>query len=413
MNLRVTGLGEAVRHAQKGRGKVIALSGKDRAAIALGGARPTLAAWYDKRKGTYVAGSWAKQGPAPAWFTTWAARLNPDANRGSMWRRFRKDVDYELAAGPDDRESEESLPGIGRTFPHKLAEGVPPEAWRGLYRVTPTAIDDLIELAEVTIRSEKLGRRGELDYLAVSISTMDYVGHEFGSHAQETLDVFLRIDAAVGRLVTTAQKLVGKRNLLVAVTSDHGAVLTPEEADGYSVTARRIGPKELVRLAEPVLPRGVVVADVNSPFIFLGKMPDAVDATATRRAVAKALTAHPDIIQAVAREDINSLPDPYGLYFRRSMAPGRRADVVILHRPHHYVSHVEENGLGRGSGHGSPYTYDTAVPLWIFGPGVARRVDRQRYEMVQLAPTLAALLAIDPPAAAHAPLLPGVVPGSP
>lgn len=407
-NLMAPGIADAIKMATHGRGKTFSFSIKDRAAIALGGTLPDLVAWYDVDAGHMVAGKWDGTRPPPAWFNEIVLRRAASKTFGKRWVKLRKDVDYAKESGPDELVTERLIPGLGRTFPRVLGDGLdgPTDAkWRKAWRGTPATIDTLMDLALTAVAKEKLGRRGTIDYLALSISTLDIAGHWWGSHANETLDILLRIDAAIGRLVRKLEARIGAGNVIVAITADHGSMPTPEEATAIGVRSRRIPPGPIIQAANRVLEKeapkeGLTVLDLNPPRIYLSPTRPGVDRTRVARAVADAVAKLPGVVDAVALADLGRWPEPLRTRYRRSTFAGRNPDVLLLHRAHEMIDAVEPAGHGIGTGHGSPYGYDTTVPVIVYGPGVRGGVWERPVPMTRVAPTIAALLEIEPPAAA-------------
>lgn len=415
--LAAPGIADALKLATRGRAKVVAVGVKDRGAILLGGQHPTFAAWYDAKLGSFVAGTWSDKSAPPAWFSRLILeRLTADAF-GGAWDRFRPDLDYRALAGEDDRPTESDLPGLGRTFPRRMGVGLegPDEAWRSVYSATPHALDTTMLLAQRAVTEERLGRNGTTDLLAVAVSSLDYAGHWWGSHSQEALDFLLRIDAALLALIEHVDRELGEGEALFVVTGDHGVLMTPEEAALMGVRARRVDSKRLAAAADRVLAEAkgapaIRVAEINAPRLFFSPGPVDDRRRALRRAVASALAREPGIRQAFAIDDVHRFTEPFRALFERSTFPGRDPDILFLHGPDDYVDEVDAAGLGMGTGHGSPYAYDMTVPIFIAGPRVRRAHDPRPYEMTRLAPTLAALMGIVPPASALAAPLPAAAP---
>lgn len=407
-NLMAPGIADAIKLATQGRGKTFSFSVKDRAAIALGGTLPDLAAWYDVEAGRMVAGKWAGTKPPPAWFNEVALRHAASSAFGQRWTKLRMDLDYEKESGPDELVTERLIPGLGRTFPRELGrglEGPTAKAWRKAWRGTPASIDALLDLATTAVDEERLGRRGTIDYLAVGFSTLDFSGHWWGSHANETLDILLRIDAAIETLVERLEARVGAGSVVVVVTADHGSMPTPEETTVIGVRSRRIPPKPIVKAANEALKaelpkEGLTVLDLNPPRVYLSPTRPGVDRTRVARRVAEVVAKLPGIVDAVTPVDLGRWPEPIRTYYRRSLFAGRNPDVLLLHRPHEMIDGVQPEGHGIGTGHGSPYGYDTTVPVIVYGPGVSGGVWERPVTMTRVAPTIAALLEIEPPAAA-------------
>lgn len=416
--LEVPNLADTLKVATRGEAKVVSISLKDRAAILIAGRGPTLAAWYEEKQGRFVAGRWPGHGPIPGWFSGAALELGPKVAFGRPWARLRDQAFYSKYAGPDDLPTEEDVPGLGRTFPRTMGQGLEATdpVWWDRYRGSPAAIEDLFTLAEQALEQEHLGRRGVPDLLAIGVSPIDYAGHAYGTHSQEMLDLLLRVDRQVARLLDRLDRVLAGRVLYV-LTADHGAMPTPEEAAKLGVRALRIPPRPLIEAADralgdqkvPALERSRVL-ELDQPRIFLAPTDPKVDRNVLAQRVVAALVGLPGVVEAHPSAEVEAFEEPYRTFFRRSYFPGRTGDVLIRHRAYEFLDGVGPDGIGVGTGHGSPYAYDMDVPLILAGPRVRRGWDPRPVEETQVAPTIAALLGIDAPAAANDPPLPAIVP---
>lgn len=418
-HLLVPNLADTLRVASNGESRVVSVAIKDRAAILMAGRAPTLAVWYEEKEGRFVTGRWPGHGPTPAWFQGAALSLGPKVAFGRPWARLVEDPSfYSKYAGPDDTESEERVPGLGHTFPRTLGQGLNPTdlEWWDRYRGSPAAIEDTFTLAELALEKEQLGRHGATDYLAIGVSSTDYAGHSWGTHSQEVLDLLLRVDRQVARLIQRLDRQLAGRVLYV-VSADHGVMPTPEETAKLGVRTLRIPPRPLVEamdraLADPKAPavERARVLELDPPRVFLSPTDPKADRTTLARRAAAALPGLPGVLEAKAAADLDQFPEPYAVYFRRSYFPGRGGDVLLLHRPYELLDGVGANGIGVGTGHGSPYGYDMTVPVIVVGPGVRPGRDPRPVDMTRVAPTVAALLGIDAPAAAYDSPLPALDP---
>lgn len=390
---------DALKLGTGGRSKSVAISLKDRASIPMGGGRPTLSAWYDSARGRLVAGSWPGA-QTPTWFEGEVLAHPIDTIRGQTWARARSGLDYVAQAGIDDHPGEALAPGLGRTFPRTVPKDLDPEALREVYPATPWAMQDIFRMGRRAMSEEKLGQRGTTDLLALGITTTDYSGHWWGAYSQEQLDLLLRLDDLLAGLMDELDRSLGRDRVLWVLTGDHGAVISPEKADGLGVQTARVSKAALKEAMQGVLRDEARILQINAPHIYLSPTTGSVDRVALRRRVAAAAGQVAGVSEAWAVDDVANFAEPYGPMFARSLYPGRRPDVLLRVQPGYYVSAVDAQGHGQGTGHGSPYTHDMAVPLLISGPGVRAGITHRPVDMTRLAPTLAALVGIAPPAAA-------------
>lgn len=402
--MMATSIGDQLRALTGQRSKVIALAIKDRVAILTGGQSPNLAAWYDSKTGAFTAGRWYKGGGVlPAWLERLNATDSAEAARGNTWERLRGDLDYKALASRDDAPWEGLIGGLGRTFPRKLGEGASDEAWRDTYRGSPPLLDALFRAARSAVESEKLGRGPTPDLLVLGVSTLDFVGHYYGSTSQEALDVLLRIDRGLGELMRAVELQVGQGQTLWVVTGDHGVAIAPEAAEEMGIRAARVTgtPLQLIvaEALRPLAAKGkgqTAVSYIDAPLVYLTPTEPGVDRSALRRAAAQALRAHPTIIEAWSWEDVDRFHPPFREMYRRVLYPGREPDVLIRQRPYDLL----DERYGSGTNHGSPYSYDTHVPIMLMGPGVRVERDPVTVPVTAIAPTMAAWFGIPPPSAA-------------
>jgi hypothetical protein len=402
-------IGESLKKATGGKGRVFAFSLKDRGAILLGGAKVDGCYWFDGRTGTFVTSSYYRDGLHP-----WAARFNRErvADRwfGKPWERLRGDVDYEKYSGPDDVIGEDNPYRLGRTFPHPMTGGLPAPG-KDYYRAltwSPFGNDLMWELARRCAEAEKLGQGDTTDLLCVSFSANDTVGHAWGPDSQEVLDVTLRSDRLLAEMLAWLEKTVGKGRFFVVVASDHGVppLLSVRKREGKSAVAMRPGlldrlPEEYLEatLGAP-LGRARYIRGSSDFNIYLDhgaiarrglKVRDVADRVAAWQ------RKQPEVQAGYTEQEVREAkaPDEVLRMVRRSFYPGRSGDIVVVTKP--YVQ-----GSWTGSNHGTPHPYDTHVTLLALGPGIKPGVRKERASMLLAPAILARGLGIEPPAKAEA-----------
>jgi predicted AlkP superfamily pyrophosphatase or phosphodiesterase len=245
LNLMAETLGDRLRVTTRSRGKVVSLSGKGRAAIALGG-RLGQAYWFDETVGKFVTGTWYTK-EFPTWLKAFNAKGLPDGYFSQEWTQLLPKGDY---LGEDDRSYEEDEVGLGRTFPHSLTGGLQSSGPRSYTALagSPFSNDLLVQAAKAAIEGEGLGKDEVTDLLAVSFSGTDRVFHAYGPYSWEMQDTLYRLDRTVGELLAAAERAAGGRaNLVVVLTADHGGAAAPEHWAAEGLPARRLNPKELAQ----------------------------------------------------------------------------------------------------------------------------------------------------------------------
>jgi arylsulfatase A-like enzyme len=395
--LRADALADWVR---AGGGRAVAISEKDRAAIVLGGKQPDVALWLDPSAG-FTAGPRAAPPPWLARFDA-AHGLAPfdGARFPERWSHRRDDP----RALPDDTPSEDAR--WSRTSPHPVRGPTLAETVRRMLH-TPFADGLTLDLARAAVDAERLGRRGAPDLLAVSLSANDYIGHAYGPDSQEAAAALRELDRQVGAFLAFLEARVPRGRLLVVLTADHGVSPIPEVAEALGVSecrvpgsrisgrglAARIGAEAQAACGLPDAPE--VGWDGDSAFAL---PPAAWSACRAPRgqvlaAVAARLALEPGIVKAWTAPDLAAGMPCAGAcaLFRASHDPDRSGDWIVQTDAHCLLSSERS-----GTGHGSPYAYDRAVPVVFWGAGVAPGTVRGLARTIDVAPTIAARLGLTP-----------------
>lgn len=403
LNLMAETLGDRLRVSSRGRGKVVALSGKARSSIALAG-RLGQAYWFDETVGKFVTGTWYTK-EFPAWLKAFNGRGLADGYFSQQWVPLLPRTEY---LGEDERPYEADEAGLGRSFPHVLSGGLQtpgPRSYAAL-AISPLSNDLLVQAAKAAIEGEALGKDEVPDLLAVSFSGTDRVFHTYGPYSWEMQDALYRLDRQVAELISAAERAAGGRShLVIVLTADHGGAAMPEHWASEGVPARRLNPKKLAQgLAQALKARfpqvEMTVTQEESDIYLTGKAFEEgkADGAAVRRAAAEWLSKQPGIAAAVARDDLFTAPDVGGLLtpVRRGYYPGRSGDVLIVPQPFQVISTETV-----GTNHGVPYSYDQQIPIVFAGKGVKAGTYLQDINATDVAPTLAALLELGAPASAE------------
>ena len=372
--LKVSTVGDELKMAHPGS-RVVGLSFKDRSAILPAGRMADLALWWDSKTGAYVSSTWyAPQ--LPKWVADFNARRPADAWVGKEWR----------ATG--------SGALLGR-----LPETPGSEYYARLYN-SGFGNDLLVQLAEAALEGEGLGSRDETDLLAVSFSCNDAVGHDKGPHSPEVRDVTLRTDLALERLLAAIDRRVGLSRTVVVLTADHGVAPVPEQMVAWKMPGGRLPRPDLEKGFSDALQKafgpGDWVAGRAGSTLYLNQALIAergLDVAAVERAAARGIEAAPPVWRAYTRSQLlegRVPPDPWSRRVLLSFNRERSGDVEVLYEPYWL-------GGTSGTSHGTPFSYDTHIPLILMGPGLrSGRYDRA-VVLNDLAPTLATLLGIETP----------------
>jgi predicted AlkP superfamily pyrophosphatase or phosphodiesterase len=389
-NLMRPALGEQVH--QHG-GRAVAISLKPRSSIPLVGHRADAIVWFDERGGWSTSEAFSKK-PVP--FIEEFIESHPlTADQGKVWTRT---LDPGAYKGEDDVAAERPPAGMTRTFPHALdapAQSGSTESFFTRWQRSPFADEYLERLAETAIDKMALGKGQRTDFLAVSFSSLDLVGHVFGPRSQEVQDMLVRVDATIGRLLEHLDRQVGAGNYVLAISADHGVAEIPElVGTGGRQTTKEVK-DALEKVFVPVLGIGDHVAATAYTDIYL--TPKTVERlrldTTTRTAAVNALLALPAVSRVfvgteLATAEARASTDPVLRAAALSYYPGRSGDLIIAPKENWLL------GTTAATTHGTQQPYDQRVPGILFGAGVRAGHYTQTASPADIAPTLASVARI-------------------
>ncbi|HKJ01718.1 MAG TPA: alkaline phosphatase family protein, partial [Longimicrobiales bacterium] len=279
--------------------------------------------------------------------------------------------------------------GIHTTFPHAASQ----EAGPGIQSYNTWALEQprmdraVALLAQEAVKELDLGQRGHVDYLGLSFSATDYVGHKFGPFSQEQLANLVHLDRQLGELFTFLDREVGRGRWVVGLSADHGVMEAPEYLveSGADPDARRVDLGVVTRAFQSALQEVIATGATGDELAT-----ELADLAEARGLVAKAYT-HREL-------EVGMPADSFATFFRNSYLPGRagsllsRFGVEIRYRYHDLV-----RATATGTSHGSVYWYDRHVPFVLMGAGVEPGVSDAAVYTVDVAPTLAALAGVPTP----------------
>ncbi len=398
-HLRASTLADELRGQLPGPTRVVTMSVKARSAVMLAGRRAEAVTWFSPTAKGLVTSSHYTKGTVP--FVEAFGRANPiDRDLSTPWTRA---LPVERYLFTDDGVGEAPPAFWTRTFPHAFGDASAPEAWAA-WESSPRSDAYLGRLAASAVEALKLGQGAGTDFLGVSFSALDLVGHDFGPQSHEVQDVLVRLDETVGALLEVLDRLVGPDAYVVGFSSDHGVAAIPERLAADGLDAGRVPSDTIVKAAQQALqatlgPGTYRVRLHGADLVVEPAVSDALRAKPeAAAAVVRALRALPavgvayhaaELAQAAAAGDRDARAAWLGYH------PGRSGDFVVYPRPHWL--YVYGDGIlapGEGTSHGLPYTYDQHVPVILFGAGVRPGEYRRPATPADLAPTLAALCGI-------------------
>lgn len=386
--------------------KVIAVSIKDRAAVLPGGHLADGAFWYEGEEGNFITSSWYRDA-LPDWVQSFNEEGLARKLSNKTWETLLA-MDQYTESNPDDTPYEgafgkEDAP----VFPHKLSDYTKDSY--NIVKSSPFGNTLLEEFAKKAIAGEKLGTDNITDFLAVSFSSTDYVGHQFGPHSVELEDTYLRLDKDLADLFDYLDKKVGKGNYMVMLTADHGVVDVPAELMDKGLPGGYFDSDEAMAQLSDYLNAAYgdgkwVEHYINQQVYLNRELVEEQDVSlADMQKDAANFLRGLDGVQSTNtatnfeyKDYINGLQANYqnGFHYDRS------GDVYIELKPGWL-----DSSYRTGTSHGSPYNYDTHVPLLFYGWNVPHGKTSQKTIITQIAPTISAMLNIDYPSGSKAKVL--------
>ena len=408
-NLMAETVGDVLRRGDA-RSKVIAISGKDRGAILPGGKTGTAYMYMDE-SGQFASSTYY-MAQHPAWVDAFNAAKPADRYFKTAWTALLPEAAYARSL-PDGQKW--FARGVGK-LPRMMgaeADLAPGNSYYNGLRASPF-IDALsLDFARAAIRGEALGQDDAPDILAVSLSGHDYVNHAFSAESRLSHDHVLQLDRMLQAFLSDLDATVGKDNYIAVLTADHGFMPAPEYSQSLGRDAGRVNVSQLLaRLNAGLEPRfgaGKWVSQYGAQnLLFDRKLAAGVDRVALAEATRQLLLAEPFVAAAYTHQEqlTNSRAGaPLFEQMRKAFHPQVSGDIAFALKPYWMFT------SSSAATHGSPYPYDSQVPILLYGPQWFKpgRIDTA-VEVVDIAPTLSRILGIAAPASSQGRLLPLVAP---
>ena len=396
-NILTTTIGDEIRMHYGPEAKVFGVSVKDRGAISFAG-HAGQAYWFSKAEGRFVTSSFYRQ-DYPDWISEWEARGVVGSYAETDWTLLLPTENY-LFADRDDQPWETDFPGFGITFPHNFGPA-DSRYYTTLLTLSPAGDEITVDFAKALMVAENVGQDAVPDFMSVSLSSTDYVGHLFGPSSLESEDNLKRLDRTLADLLAFVDGHVGLENTLVVLSADHGAPEAPGYLETIGVEAKTflfsdvdLGPG-LKRLKEEFGLSSELFSSFTNPYLYLDAEVIAaagLDAAEVENAVVRELQQLRGITLAISSAALRRGDVADTKVNRAVMAnfhPDRSGDIYVVFEPHWFVADFD--GLTVASAHGSPWTYDSHVPIIFSGPGISPGRVARRVETVDVAPSIASI----------------------
>lgn len=396
--LLTTTLSDELRLSNNFQSKVLGISFKDRGAILPAGHNPTAAYWFiGKNEGNFVSSTYYMN-TLPDWVNEFNAKRGVDSCLTAGWDLLLPEEAYDVSYD-DNNPFEAPFRGQMRAaFPYDFSEIT--EGRYDYIKATPHSSSLSVDFAIAAIEGEQLGKGAFSDLLALSFSGPDYAGHQFGPQSREVQDTYLRLDGDIKRLLNYLDQRIGKNEYLIFLTADHGGAPVPKYMNRFNLPGGIWRPQEMIATIEEQLSARYGQAEYISSYsndqVFLNKellRKKGVKLEEAAQIVAAVCSEFPEVYRALTRSEVLRLPaqDPIMKTMRNGIHPQRSGDVVVLTQPG-----LIEHGY-QGTTHGSPYSYDTHVPLLFYGKNVPTGQLARRTHITDIAPTVAQLIRIGQP----------------
>lgn len=402
-NLLSTTITDELKLATNHKGKVIGMSIKDRGAILPAGHQADAAYWFEGGDvGQWISSSFYMK-ELPMWVQKVNEKNNPDKYLNTKWETLYPIESYTESIA-DNNKYEGTFKGeISPVFPHNLPALRDSNHNYSLIKSTPFGNTILKELALSAIREEELGKDEFTDFLAISFSSPDYIGHQYGPMSVEVEDTYLRLDKDIEEIVSYLESNFEKEEVLIFITADHGAVNVPQylmdnnmPAGYFKLNAFKLGLKNFL---QEKYKTDSIVANVSNYQVFLNHnfiRKNNLNRIAIENDVARFGLTQDGVSKVVTASSLRATE-----FTERILANAqkgyhqvRSGDVLFI-----LESGWIPSGYTTGTTHGSPYSYDTHIPLLWYGAGVKKGESDEFIVIPDIAATVSALLEIQMPSA--------------
>ncbi len=398
--LYTTTITDQLHLAQNMKGKTIGISIKDRSAILPAGHTANAAYWYDGGNfNTWISSSYYMD-ELPEWVKNFNTNNNADAYLNENWQTLYNLETYTNSIADNNIYEGKFTGKETPTFPKDLKTLRVKNGNFNLIKSIPAGNTFTADFSKAAIIGENLGKTEYTDFLAISFSSTDYIGHKYGVAAIETEDTYLRLDKDLANLFNFLDKQVGKDNYTLFLTADHAAVHVPAYLQSLKIPAHYLNTKNfkgfILGVTQKYFKSKELIENISNYQIFLNKekieflgltvnevAQKLTDEVVNFDGIYKAVTAKTLQTTHFTSGILNSLQNGYNQKLS--------GDVLMIPYPATLMR-------GRtGTSHGSGYSYDTHVPIIFYGNGIKKGSSSKRYNITDIAPTIANLLDIEAP----------------
>jgi len=390
-----TTITDELQLSNDGKSKVISISLKDRGAILPGGHMSDGSYWYDTKTGNFITSTYYKK-ELPPWVKTFNKKEHVKSLLKNGWQTIQPIASYTESTVDEQTFEKVFHHKDNASFPYEF-KGLSNEEQYDIFQETPFGNTIVAMMGYEALENEKLGQGTETDFLAISFSSTDKVGHAFGPHSIEIEDTYLRLDQDIATLLNTLDSQVGKGNYTFFLTADHAATDVPQYLINNKVPAGYYNTDSIVTQVNNMMAtifkvEGLVENMSNGQLFFDREKIEAnqLNFNAVLNAGKKELLKIDPVFQVLLRPDLEKFQfttEEKGMV-QRGFNIKRSGDIVVLFNPS--WSKVRKYGTEHGTG----YSYDTHVPLLWYGNNIPKGSSTEHYDITDIAPTLSMLLNI-------------------
>ena len=397
-SILVSTFSDELRSFTNGRSKVVGVSIKDRGAVAMAG-HSGKAFWFSKSKGEFVTSSYYYH-QYPEWVEDWNRQKKPEQYANTHWELLHPKESY-LFKDSDDRISETQLGKFGNTFPHPYGSKNS-KLYNTLLTVSPAGDALVFDFAKTALLTEQLGKDEITDFLSVSLSSTDYVGHLFGPSSLEAEDNLLRLDQQLSQFLEFIDEQVDLDDTLIVLSADHGASDSPEYLTSLNIPASYALPDlwekdQAIRdIKNRFNIKGKLIERFVNPYIYLTdqvRNAQDIDQQALEQAIVKEVVKFKGVSSAVSSQSLMTMSAGHTFVQQAvldNFHPQRSGDIYIIFEPHNFINQF--SGLTVASTHGSPWRYDTHVPIVFAGYDLDAQQVYRKVSTTDIASTLSSLM---------------------
>lgn len=399
VNMLATTITDELRLSSNMKSKVIGVALKDRSAILPAGHTANAAYWYDGSIGAFITSTYYMQ-QLPTWVTEFNKKELPKKYLSVPWNTLLP-LDQYTESLPDDNKYETVFKGETKpVFPHNLPELQKLNGGLNIIRATPMGNSLTKDFAIETIKSENMGKGAATDFIAISFSSPDYIGHTYGPNSVEQEDDYIRLDKDLAELLSFIETQVGKNNALIFLTADHAAPEVPNYLTDLKIPSGYVKEKKLVDTLKKYLNKmygdTLVLSYKNQQVFFNHKMIDEkkIKIKQVEDDIALFLQGFPEVSEVLTAYTLNNSQFTEGSRYlmQKGFNAKRSGDILVNYLPA-YIDDYSPTGTT----HGSPYSYDTHVPLLFYGWNIKQGSSAEQVYITDVAATLAMMLNIQFP----------------